>query len=185
MIVSEIFTGNIVVFYGRGPLPSKTTICQNNCPAGLGTSKNWPAGLETSRNCPAGLETSRNCPAGLGRQVRRTWREVEGLVRFHYRTKKKVEKFSKSKIFFYQKKFSFCSKSSETSIESILRGCPNLRGGPVWRRGQNSQYMHIKRFFTQQKRLKNKNRSEQLVSRKAPLLHLVIFLPWRLFIFRI
>ena len=26
MIVFEIFTGNIVVFYGRGPLPSKATI---------------------------------------------------------------------------------------------------------------------------------------------------------------
>ena len=91
-----------------------------------------------SGNCPAGLETSRNCPAGLGRQVRTTWREVEGQVRIHYRTrkkklakKKKIEKFSKSKkkIFVPKKNFFFCSKSSKTSKKSISGEGPKSRRG--------------------------------------------------------
>ena len=58
-----------------------------NCLAGLGTSRNFPLvrnAQELNRRvgkrpktAPQCLKTSRNCPAGLGRQVRRTWREVE------------------------------------------------------------------------------------------------------------
>merc|ERR1711989_130417 len=53
--------------------------------------------------CSKSSETSRNCPAGLGRQVRTTWREVEGQVRIHYRTRKK--KIGKKKNIYFRKIF--------------------------------------------------------------------------------